>query len=207
MIKNFLLIISILFFISNECVLSQDTLWELRKNKEDIKVYTRKKKNLKIIEFKAVTVYDGSVSSLVSVIKDVESYHKWMTDLTIAKKLKTINENEWYTYYMADTPWPLNDRDIIYCVRLFKRKERTIISLESKPDFIPETKGYVRIKKAKGKWVFTPVRGNKIQILYQFFIDFEINIPSWMMNLFIVDGPYNTIKDLKLTAAKSEKKN
>ena len=196
-----------MLFISNDSVFSQDTLWELRKNKEDIKVYTRKKKNLKIIEFKAVTIYDGSVSSLVSVLKDVESYHKWMTDLTIAKKLKTINENEWYTYYMADAPWPLNDRDIIYFVRLFNIKERAIITLESKPDFIPETKDYVRIKTAKGKWVFTPVRENKTQILYQFFIDFEINVPSWMMNLFIVDGPYNTIKDLKQTAAKSEYKN
>ncbi len=207
MIKQLLIIISIFFFLSNDILFSQDTNWELRKNEEGIKIYTRKKTDLKIIEFKATAIFDGSVSSLVSVLKDVESYHKWMTDLTIAKKLKTINENEWYTYYMADAPWPLNDRDIIYLVRLVKIKGSTIISLESKPDFVPETKDYVRIKIAKGKWVFTPVSENKTQIIYRFFIDFGKNVPMWIMNLFIVDGPYNTIKDLKLTAVKSEYKN
>lgn len=205
--KQFFLIISIFFFISNDSVFSQDTIWELRKNEEGIKVYIRKFENSKIIEFKATAIFDGPVSSLVSVLKDVESYHKWMTNLTIAKKLKTLNENEWYTYYMAEVPWPLDDRDIIYLVRLVKIKESTIITIESKPDFAPKIKDYVRIKIAKGKWVFTPVSKNKTQILYQFYGDPEISVPVWIMNLFIVDGPYNTIKDLKLTAVKSKYKN
>ena len=129
-----------------------------------------------------------------------------MNDIKIAKKLKSLNENEWYTYYMAEVPWPFNDRDIIYLVKLVEIEESAIITLESKPDFAPKAKAYIRIKSANGKWVFTPMNDNKTQILYQFYTDPGISMPLWIMNLIIVEGPYNTIKGLK-EMAKSEKHN
>jgi hypothetical protein len=174
--------------------------WDLRRNQDGIIVYTRKKVNADALEFKALTSVNASVSTLVKVLKDVESYHLWMKDLKTAKRIKTVSENEWYAWYGAEVPWPLEDRDVIYQLKLSRYKDKTVITLESKPDYIPEKGDYVRMNTAEGKWVFSPMSDTETQVLYQFFADPEIKVPLWIMNMFIVDGPFETLKDLKKIA-------
>ena len=184
----------------NSVAFSQEANWELRKNEEGIKVFTRQITNSKIIEFKAETTIDAPVSSLVSVLRDVESYNKWMTDLKAAKKLKTLTDNTWVTYYIASVPWPLSDRDVIFQVEQKKYNEGIKITLKSNPDFAAHRPEYVRINKAQGEWIFIPESEKRTKVFYQFYADPEINVPTWITNLFIVDGPFQTLKNLKLIA-------
>lgn len=199
--KNpFLMILVFFLFVISENCFSQEADWELRKNEDGIRVYTRKKEDSKAIEFKAVTSINAPVSNLIRILKDVEAYHLWMADLKIARKLKSISENEWFTYYIASVPWPLENRDVIFFVQLFNINGKTILSLKSKADFVPKNKDYIRINFAEGKWIFTPEGENKTTVFYQFYADPEINVPIWITNIFIVKGPFDTLKNLKKIA-------
>ena len=67
----------------------------------------------------------------------------------------------------------------------------------SKPNYIPDKSGIVRIEEAKGIWKFTQKENGETKVLYQFLGDPGGNIPSWIINIFIVDGPYKTLMNLK----------
>lgn len=185
-----------LFLFSQLGLFSQED-WKLRKNEDGITIYTRESKNAKVIEFKGITTIEAPIAKLEEILKDFNSYHLWMADLKKVKLLKKINDSDYYLWYAASVPWPLEDRDIVQKFRILNIKASTVITLKSYPEYIPDNKDYVRIKNAEGKWVFTPVNENVTLVKYQYFADPEINVPLWIMNMFIVDGPYDTLKKLK----------
>ena len=177
----------------------QSGKWKLEKNQNNIKVYTRKTEDSKIKEFKAITTINTSVSTLINVLNDVEAYPEWIQDVKYTKTLKQITSNERYDYYEISVPWPLDNRDIIVHYKIEQDAQTNIVKakITGKPDYIPKKSGVVRIEKAKGIWQFTPKENGKVQILYQFLGDPAGNIPAWIINLFIVDGPYKTLTNLK----------
>ncbi|MCH7534986.1 MAG: hypothetical protein IH948_04465, partial [Bacteroidetes bacterium] len=70
-------------------------------------------------------------------------------------------------------------------------------SFMSSPDFIKETEDFVRIRDARGKWQFIQKDGEKIEVIFQFYGDPAGSLPIWLINMFIVDGPYNTLVNLR----------
>ena len=58
----------------------------------------------------------------------------------------------------------------------------------------------------KGKWVFTPLENGKTQVYHQFGGDPGGSIPAWIVNMFLVDGPYKTMLGLQETIAKRSSK-
>ena len=69
--------------------------------------------------------------------------------------------------------------------------------MKSAPNNLAEKKDVVRIRNAEGKWIFEDLKNGHIRVTYQFYGDPEGNIPSWIINLFIVDGPYDTLINLR----------
>jgi hypothetical protein len=174
--------------------------WELRKNKDGIKIYTRVNSETQASEFKAEALMDIPLEKILSVLKDPTNYNKWMSDLKYAKTIKTVNDNKWYTYYIAEVPWPLEDRDLVYLINLKNEPGKITMSLNSNPEFIPESKDYVRMKVAYGKWILTEKGENKTHVYYHLYAEPEIDVPLWIMNMFIVDGPFETLRDLRAYA-------
>jgi hypothetical protein len=62
--------------------------WELRKNKDGIKIYTRVNSETQASEFKAEALMDIPLEKILSVLKDPTNYNKWMSDLKYAKNNK-----------------------------------------------------------------------------------------------------------------------
>ena len=69
--------------------------------------------------------------------------------------------------------------------------------MNSVTGIIPEMIDIVRIRKAKGKWIFKKNDRKMVDITYQFYGDPEGNIPTAIINLFIVNGPYKTLLNIK----------
>ena len=77
--------------------------------------------------------------------------------------------------------------------KIVKTDKGVKIFWTGKPNYIPQKKGITRIEEATGSWIFIPVSKNKIMVKYQFVADPGLNIPNWIINLFIVNGPYKTL--------------
>lgn len=171
--------------------------WELAKNEDGIKVYTRQKEGSKIKEFKAITTVSTKMVVLEMLIEKVSEYPKWQANVTSARILKKVSQNEQYIYYTSDVPWPITDRDIALHWIKTNNNGTITYTLNCTPDYIEEQDNFLRIKEAKGIWLFVPTDTNNIEITYQFYGDPAGSLPNWIINLFIVDGPFETLKNIK----------
>ena len=172
--------------------------WTLEKNENGIKVYTRATEGTDIKEFKAITTVSASVAVLDKVISDFEGYPDWQENVTTARVLKKISESTHIMHYSMDLPWPADDRDIVLKNTRVKLKNGGLkYTLECMPDYIDPILDYVRIKKAFGFWKFWPTKEGKTKVIYQFMADPGGSLPDFIINMFIVSEPFDSLSYLK----------
>jgi len=191
------IIVMVLFCQNLTLALAQSNEWALKKDKNGIKVHTRVDETSGNIAFKASAILETDIDILLQTFHNVEGYSQWMADTKISLTLKQINEFESYIYFEAQVPWPFENRDIPLYQKIVKADGSIKISLVGKPDYIPQKKGITRIEKGIGSWEFISLVNNRVQVTYTFLADPGLNIPNWVINLFIVDGPYKTLINLK----------
>ena len=207
--KGVFLIASIIVFISSDFIYNKTEQtstpldfnnWELSKEDEGIKIYTRTKKNSKIKEFKAKIVISTSVSKLVQIIADVKNYPNWMTNCEFSKTKtnKPLTDPVGIVYMKTSFQWPLSDRDLVFEYKVPTNNPKKFeVVMKSVPNQMPVTEDIIRIIKAEGKFIFEEIEPGKIEITYQFFANPEGYLPAWIINLFIVEGPYHTLLNLR----------
>ena len=172
--------------------------WKLEKNSKGIEVYTRKLEGKDFKEFKATTLVSCSMSSLVDLLEKVEEYPEWQANVASGKLLKRLNPKERFIHYTTDLPWPFDDRDIIvYCKKTVYKNGAVKYYMEARPDYMKEDEDYIRIRDGKGYWKFVPKENGQIKVIYHFYGDPAGSLPSSIVNLFIVDGPYETMENLQ----------
>jgi hypothetical protein len=183
------------------------TEWILAKDINNVKVFTRQSEESKIKEFKAITTVTANMRALETLIENVESYPNWQANIATAKILKQADKATKYIYYTTEVPWPIANRDVVICSEKVQSINGTIAyNLSSKWDYIEEQKDFTRMKIVKGIWQLTPQGNNKIEVIYQFYGDPAGTIPGWIINVFIVDGPYTTLFNLKKIVEKQTSK-
>ena len=193
---------------SNEDNVSvEDDSWKLRKDKNGIKVYTRDRNNTGMLEYKVNMIIETDIDQLIHIINNVEKYPSWMANCKSAELYKTITDTSRIEYMTTSVPWPLQDRDVAFEFVISKNTNNSFEAyLKAVPEALPEKEKYVRIKNSEGSWIFNKVEDGKVEIIHQFYGDPEGNIPNWIINMFIVNGPYKTIQNLNDLCNPSEKK-
>jgi hypothetical protein len=169
--------------------------WKLAKDKEGIQVYTRIAEDSKFKEFKSMTRIAAPAAVLLEVFKDADKYTEWMAHIKKASLVEKISENEFYAYSELGVPWPFDNRDNITksVVSYNPETEAYTVDIAMVPDYLPENKGIVRIQEGGGQWVFKPMGDSTTEVFHRFFADPSGNIPAWIVNMFIVDGPFKTL--------------
>lgn len=205
--KRFIIssLIVILFLTAYSTVMGKENLsiedsagWNLRKDKHGIKVYTRDHKNESVLEYLAITSIDATIEKLVEIIHDVENYPDWTENCETASVYKILSDSSRIEYMTTKVPWPLEDRDVVMeFVVSSHTNEYFEAILRSVPDAVPESEDYVRIHISEGNWIFKEIGENKVEIIHQFLSEPGGNIPMWIVNMFIVSGPYKTLLNLK----------
>jgi len=173
--------------------------WVLEKDKDNIKVWTREIETSSIKSFKAVTTIDASTIQLAAVLNDIEAYPQWMSNIVTTEVLEAINENECYYYFVVEAPWPVNNRDNVVHFKLTNNYETKGFKVDviGDADYIAEKQDVVRIPKSIGTWQFTPLEEEKTEVIFVYAADPGGKLPAWVINIFIVDGPFKTLSNLK----------
>jgi len=172
--------------------------WRLRENKDGIQVYSKSVPGSGVDAVKSVYNVNSSVSGVVALVADAASYPKWIYRCSQAKTLKTISQEEFIYYQETSVPWPASNRDLIGHVKISQDPNTKIatITAENMPTFIPEKSGKVRLKVFHEKIDIVPKGKDKSEVTYELFLDPGGNIPAWMVNLAIVDGPFESSRDM-----------
>ena len=173
--------------------------WKLAKNKNGIKIYTRLMSDGKFKEYKVETVISATPDELIDVLLDVEDYTQWMAFVKEARILESDGKKSFYVYSEVNVPWPFDNRDEVTLTKVHREEGSDVITIDVEiiPDYIPEKKKVVRMPSGKGKWIFTPVGEGKTELVHCFGGDPGGNIPAWIVNMFLVDGPYKTMLGLQ----------
>jgi len=173
--------------------------WSLKKDKNGIKVFTRKTKNFKVDEIKVECEFNGRISQQVAVILDVNKHYEWVYKAAKTQFLKKNSDADVFFYTEIMVPWPFQNRDLIARLKVVQNSSNKVVMIESNGvnDFIPEKKHIVRIKYSRSNWIITPLVNKKFRVEYRVQVDPGDGVPAWLLNLFIANGPYETFLKLK----------
>ena len=198
-LKSGMIALFILLTNSNYSQTNSTEGWKLAKDKQDIQIYTHQMANSNLKEFKAHTFIKTSVEKVIVTLQDVDNFYKWMVHVKNSKLLKKISEDESYVYTEAKLPWPFSNRDIINHINVYWSEEKDTATLVIKgiPDYIPEKEGIVRMHTSEGVWNISKANNDFVNIEYKYSGDPGGSIPSWVVNMFIVDGPYKTLINMR----------
>jgi len=185
----------LIFSLFSSLSFSQN-LWELEKDSDGIKIYTKLETGSPYKSFKAITVANATSESLAEILKDINGYMSWFA---FTEKVVILENSlyEKYVYMETQFPWPFNNEDMIYKMT-FATEENAItkVTLLGVPNYSPPVEGIIRMKQANG-YIFLKPIGNKTEITYYMHTDLGGNIPVWMANKYIYNLPYQTLSNLK----------
>ena len=169
--------------------------WELKKEKNNIKVYLRDKDSF-TKEYLDETIINSDLNSIYNVILDYDNAHKWMYKLESSKILKKESENLFYVYFTVNMNWPLKKRDLVSNVTVKKAKNNIIIELNSKPDYTKRNPNYYRIEDTRSIWNLIKIDSKKTKVTLQSYAEIE-GIPEFITDMFIIDSPMYSMSKLR----------
>lgn len=185
-----------LFMFSASTSAQSNDGWELKNEKNGVKVYYRKTSG--VYELKLVTSIKVPLSGIATLFDDVANYPKWGYKVSEARLLKRVSPTEMYYYSRIDFPWPMSDRDVVLHTKLEQNPNNTVTSSSvAVSGWVPEVKDVIRLKKANTKWTLIPGAGGWLYMEYYLNSDPGGNIPDWAINMALDMGPRETIKTMK----------
>lgn len=173
--------------------------WIIKKNKEGIKISTRRSDRSKFNDIKVEMDLPGTIYQLANILEDFAHYPQWSYSTKTAVLIKKVNPDNYIYYSNYSAPWPVADRD------LYSIMETKIDSLlhslkvisNGKSDYLPENRGLVRIPFSKSVWEITTVTPQIIHLIFVLELDPGGSVPAWILNLFSTKGPQVTFENLK----------
>eukprot|EP01136_Pigoraptor_vietnamica_P007315 Opistho-1_new@41404 len=200
--KNILFTIPLLlFFVSGS---SQET-WKLTGEKNGIKTYSKKTRDVKINAVKLEAVFQTTLSQLTAVITDVSAYDAWIFNSRSTRLLKQVSPSELYYYSEVVFPWPAVNRDFVSHVIISQNPvtREVNITANNVSGWEPKKSKLVRIEQSEGIWILTPLSKNEVAVTYTLQVDPGGDLPAWIINSFSHKGLLQTFMNLRTQLSKT----
>ncbi|MCB0558573.1 MAG: START domain-containing protein [Lewinellaceae bacterium] len=194
---NILIVTTLLF--AGLSLSAQPGEWKLKKEADGLKVYLRDAENSNIKEVKIEAIFDASLSSIITVLKDVPAYPDWIYKCAKSERMEPGTNTSSVYYCEVDFPWPLSDRDFVAksALRQDPGTKNVYIDVKSAPAYLPEKDGLVRIATLNIQYEFIPLSENEVKMNYRLHSDPGGALPAWLVNMAVDNGPVNTIKGMR----------
>ena len=119
--------------------------WSLSRDKEGIKVYTRKYADYNYKEYKGIAIVDGTIDEFLTILKDVNTYDKWSFKC-VPNSVKLLNKDEGkglYHVYMEIKAPLVSNRDVVTVYKFNKAEADGSVLVEfwGDADYIPKKMG------------------------------------------------------------------
>jgi hypothetical protein len=173
--------------------------WELKKEQDGIRIFSRPGDNTRVNDMKVEMVLAARLSSLAALILDIGNYPNWSFSTDKSYVLKRISASELYFYTLIQSPWPVSNRDLTIHLHLIQDSATRVLSIyaDEIANLIPEKKGIIRVPVSIERWTVTPLAGDKIKINYELKLDPGASVPRWLINMFATKGPFETFSHLR----------
>ena len=173
--------------------------WELKKDKEGIKVYTANVPNSNIKAIKVACTIDAKLSQLTALLLDMKAHEEWVYNTKVSYLVKQLSANHLLYYSEVSLPWPLTNRDVVVEMNISQQPATKIlyITAKSADNIVPVKQDKVRVPMSDVNWIVTPIGNNKLSVEYVAEADPGGSVPAWLVNAFSTKGPFETFKKLR----------
>lgn len=206
------LIVSAFLLLSFPGILCADNedqnVWQLDKEKNGVKSYSRLKKGRSVKEFRSISVINYPIEVLLEVIIDVPSYPKWMPDCleaTILKEFhKGLERGNYYIHLIYDGIWPVKNRDIVMesIPKTDWGKGVSVIKLKKLDSYpVPMRKGVVRVRDFESEFRFQYLERNKTKVMFTTYIDVGGKVSPKLAAMQTGTVPHKTLINMAEVAA------
>ena len=192
-------------------VTSHASEWDLVRDRNGIKVWTRDEPGFPIRAFKAVTVVDASLTGLVTLIMDTERVNTWAYRVDRIEVLaKDDDAGTFVIRTETDFPWPLTNRDVVLAGKVSQDERTRVVTIRSRSvpaGQYPVHPDFVRMPEMVGDWIFRPLTGGRVEVTMVGRADPAGNVPTAVVNLIIHETPYQTLLGLRKRVADERYRN
>jgi hypothetical protein len=201
-LHSVILIFPLYLFGTADDLFSQS--WDFIKEKDGIKIYTRKEANNDLKSFKGETYIHTKFENVTALIGNVKNFDWWDDDITEIKVLLNEKEKHIQYYLIYDVPWPVTDRDLVVDAIITTDPLTGIRVVEARPlpNVIPEKPNLIRIKKYWQKWTLIPIEPGVVHVILEGFVDPGGSVPAWLYNMVITETPLKVIRSVQTHVAK-----
>jgi hypothetical protein len=188
-LKKYLFKIIIFFQFALTCK-AQD--WELKKNQEGVKVYTKSNANSPFDLLMAECEVNAGINQMLALIYDVSRHTEWVYNSVQSVLIKKNSTYDIIYYGETYAPWPVSNRDLVIHLTAFTDSLTGICNITaiSEPKLKPLVKGKIRIPRSVSKWKLIPINKQTTRVIYTLDIDPGGSLPSWLVNFASIEGPY-----------------
>jgi hypothetical protein len=200
------LALAVLFPLPGHC--GDESGWELVRDDDGIKVYTRPVPDSKIKAFRGEALIPAGLNQIMALMDDMAACPDWMYRCEDPVLLLRNGVVERYSYMRNRLPWPARDRELI--VRSLIEQDAdtraVVITLtgvveedlpESARTRLPQTQGHVRVNRLNGSWTFRPQQDSGTYAVYEMHAEIAGNLPAAMVNSQIIDTPFETLARMR----------
>lgn len=197
-----------LLFITSTLALagsSDNPPWELDSNDDGYAIYTRMSPATGYKEVRIETVIDQPMAKLVAINTDAALLPRWMDSFDT---VSVVNRNNWHDYVLNityDFPWPYRDRESTTHSVVTKTADGSVLLDFRSTEDGPRSEDHTHMDLVKGSWQFTAVDEDHTKTVYTCLVSPGGKSPKWVINLFSVDVPLKSVKNLKQFAQSYDK--
>lgn len=180
--------------------------FELVKSKNNISIYSRwieVDKTRKVRQLKVDYMINSSISKIISVLQDDKHTTQWMKGSKTFYQLKSVDQNQWFSYVQFAIPWPFDNQDCVIKYEIVRNSDfQTQIKLIGMPDYIKKNNGITRISHFEAVWTLKKISEQKTKVEYTVFSKQPSSFPRWATDPIIQN---NLMETMIAFAGESEK--
>ncbi len=175
----------------------QSESWDLALDKHNVQIYTRNVEGSAFKAYKAVTVVDASLASVLAIFSNPDANREWLEGCVHFEEIERSDFYSYSAYQVWDLPWPAKDRDFVVDVNINRIDEHIFhIQMEDRAERRPEDSDRVRASMPSGYYLLTEVEPGKTEVVMSQHVEPNGNLPGWMVNSLVTDTPYKSLRNL-----------
>ena len=181
--------------------------WTLVKDKNGVRVYTSSVAGSDFLAYRGETVIEASVATVVAVLYDTPNCTAWLYECSYGLTLEELSFEENYIFERYDLSFPVSDRGLILHSSLMWDEKKAVLSVKDANDFCDNNTNsrckkvrslnLTTIVRSRGTYILTMLDEYRTSVVWQAHTDPGGSIPTWMVNMLVVDMPYYSLLNLQ----------
>ena len=172
--------------------------WTLYDSRDGIQVFREEVEGSPLLAFRGETIIEAPLSKVASILVDTSRYMEWIDKIKDLRLLSPQSSKHFTCYLEIGTPPLVTNRDFVIDYTTHVRSDGSfVMEMKSGSDALEPNTGFVRAKLFNSAYTLTRLGPNQTKIVAEIHTDPKGFLPTYVVNLFQKDWPYNTLTALK----------